>query len=637
MKRLMTSRMAAVCLLSVALSACVKSSNIPSTSSAASIESAKAFVNTDGITLSAPQYLMISIPGTFALSAPAGVSVTSANWDFGDGTTAQGTSVSQALFTLGANTVTVNVTDSLGTQMTFTQTVNVIAFSELLSCIGDLSISAPAQASPGASLNMSVNIPSCLANVQTGVTWDFGDSSAAGSGASVSHSYTNAGDYTVHVTVSYNNGGTTGGFTLTTSLTVVAPTPPPAPTPTPMPDPQPVPTPMPDPQPAPQPQPEPLPCPLPAGALTGVTAISQSLIQIGGVYYMMDGTHLTFYTSTDPDGNCSNFAQVRTCNNGVLSGDDTHIYLLCRNGVPQPQPQPQPAPVPDPQPAPQPDPMPAPTPTPVYTWTASETYTACSADCGGTQSQIFQCKNSDGTLVDNSNCTGAAPVVTRACDGNPAAVASTVINTGDDVGSSNACPHGHLGVVENHRQSTTKTVYACVDHHVAVSSVTTTYGSWTVDAYCRTDSAYQCKQDNLSRSQIDGRNAWVAKCASQVPVIKLFYQEISGLGSNRYGNGVPFYPTFMVEGGHCGPMKSHGWDNNYGAPKGSLVRDCTVSGDDQAWVAPTDKNAPCVVPAGVYVAEMCVSHQDDNHGHGNSGGGDGGNSGSGGHGQCGGH
>jgi len=665
-------------ILGILLAGCTHSSNVPTASdSKASVEVAKAAMNTDGITLTAPQYLMVSVSGHFALNVPSGLSLTAANWDFGDGTTGTGATVDHALFNLGANTVTVNVTDSLGTQMVFTQTVNVIGFSELLTCVGNLMLNAPGQVNIGTSFGMSVNVPSCVASVQTGISWDFGDGSAAGSGTTVAHSYSTPGDYTVHVTINYTDGsGAAQSFVLTTVVTAVDPNPPapsptptpapapapePAPAPAPVPDPTPAPVPVPDPTPAPTPVPDPTPvpvpapapspspCPLPAGALTGVSAVSQDLIQIDGVYYMMDGSHLTFFSTQTPDGACSSVAEVRQCVNGVLQGDANFIYLLCHNGMPAPQPTPTPAPDPAPAPAPAPTPapepapapVPAPQPAPVFTWVGTSNYTACSANCGGMQTQIFQCQNSDNVAVDNSNCTGSAPVVTRVCDGNPAAVASTSISTNDDVGSTANCPHERIGVVVNHRSSTTKTTYACVNHQVAVSSTTTSYGAWTTDAYCRVDSAYHCGQDSLTRSQINGRNAWIAKCAAQVPVLQLFESEFNADnktdgGSHRYGRGIPFYPTLMIEGGHCGPMKSHGWDDNYGAVAGSTVRDCTVFGDDQTWVAPTDVNAPCTVPAGVYVAKVCVAAQDSHNGGGNGdddddhhGGGDNGHSGGG--------
>lgn len=587
----LTAKLVVALMLSQALTACVKSTAVQSPEPSHSVGDAKAGNNTDGITVSIPQYMMLSISGHFALNVPSGISVTSASWDFGDGTTDTGESVDHALFNLGANTVTVNVTDSLGTQMSFTQAVTVIGYSEQFFCIADLALSAPQETVVNTGATMNLTIPSCVSAYQTGISWDFGDgSTASGNNISEKHNYSSAGDYTVHVTISYLYNDVAGSFVLSAPVSVLANAP------------------------------APIPCALPPGAMTGISLTSQMLLLIDGVYHMQDGSHLTFYSTQAPEGSCSGVSQVRTCTRGVLSGDENYIYLLCRGQIPtpapapapQPAPQPAPAPAPEPTPAPAPVPVPAPTPAPVstYGWVASANFTACTADCGGSQTQIFECRNSDGVLANNANCSGAAPLVTRVCDGNPQAVSSIVQSTGDDVGSTGLCPHQRIGVVVKHRQSTITTTYACVDHHVAVASTATVYSAWKTDAYCRVDSAYHCEQDKLTRAQIDGRNAWIAKCAAQVPVLSLFYSEFNANnktdgGSHRYGRGVPFYPTLMVQGTRCGAMKAHGWDNNYGGS--ADVRDCTLFGDDQPWIAPTNKNAPCDVPAGVYVAKVCVA------------------------------
>jgi PKD repeat protein len=223
----------------------------------------------DGISLSAPQFAMISIPISVSLNVPAGVTVLSAQWDFGDGITDSGTGpLDHTYFDVGTATVSVSLTDSLGTQMTLTQDINVLAYNERFTCVSGIRVSLPDYGTAGQPVNGSVTIPDCLTSSVSDVGWNFGDGSAAVAGLNVQHIYGSAGTYTV--TASVNAVSTI--FSISTSLDIAAgeispgpgPSPAPAPSPSPSPSPAPAPSPSPSPSPAPAPSPSPSPSPAPA-------------------------------------------------------------------------------------------------------------------------------------------------------------------------------------------------------------------------------------------------------------------------------------------------------------------------------------------------------------------------------------
>src|SRR5579885_1014107 len=70
----------------------------------------------DGVALSAPQIAMVSVPTNFTLNVPSGLTVTLAQWSFGDGSPIQNGAgpFSHAFFNAGPTTVQVTFTDSKG-------------------------------------------------------------------------------------------------------------------------------------------------------------------------------------------------------------------------------------------------------------------------------------------------------------------------------------------------------------------------------------------------------------------------------------------------------------------------------------------------------------------------------------------
>jgi len=223
---------------------------------------AKASSVVDGISLSSPQFALVSVPISVSLNIPSGVSVTNATWDYGDGSpTESGVGpMSHIYYNVGTSTVSVSFTDSLGTQMTLTQDIAVVAYNEGYLCISGLMVNTPSNATVGQPISASITVPNCMTNSVDTAHWDFGDGGST-DGLNVQYTYSASGTYTVTTTV--NLGGSV--FTVTSNIDVIGsnPSPSPSPTPTPSPDPSPTPTPTPTPSPSPGPSPSPTPSPSP--------------------------------------------------------------------------------------------------------------------------------------------------------------------------------------------------------------------------------------------------------------------------------------------------------------------------------------------------------------------------------------
>ncbi|HKT57719.1 MAG TPA: PKD domain-containing protein, partial [Microbacterium sp.] len=161
-------------------------------------------------------YMSCSFDGSGSTPA-AGTTITGYSWDFGDGSSPSTGATATHVFGLpGTYTVTLTVTGSNGASSRATTSVTAqmppapptaaqaTPSCTYLVCSFDASGSS---AMPGATI--------------TGYSWDFGDGSAAGSGATPSHRYTAAGTYTATVTVTDSNG-----LTDTSSKTVTLTAPP---------------------------------------------------------------------------------------------------------------------------------------------------------------------------------------------------------------------------------------------------------------------------------------------------------------------------------------------------------------------------------------------------------------------------
>ncbi|RPE78765.1 MULTISPECIES: PKD domain-containing protein [unclassified Frondihabitans] len=132
-------------------------------------------------------------------------SVASSAWDFGDGQTGTGKTVTHAYTQAGTYSVKLTVTDNEGLSSTSTSSVTVTAPR----------VNAPPTAAfTATTTNLGVSVSGAASTDSDGsissYAWDFGDGSSATT-ATASHTYIAAGTYTVTLTVKDNEGasGTT--------------------------------------------------------------------------------------------------------------------------------------------------------------------------------------------------------------------------------------------------------------------------------------------------------------------------------------------------------------------------------------------------------------------------------------------
>ena len=123
-------------------------------------------------------------------------------WDFGDGNTGSGTSVSHTYAASGTYDVTVTVTNSVGGSATESISINV---SDVPVPTGVAINASSLTVIEGTSIDFT---GSATDSTSTSLTyaWDFGDGTT-GSGESVSHTFTQSGTYTVTLTVTNGLGG----------------------------------------------------------------------------------------------------------------------------------------------------------------------------------------------------------------------------------------------------------------------------------------------------------------------------------------------------------------------------------------------------------------------------------------------
>lgn len=625
--------------------------------------STKTIVSAD-LAINGPQYGMAEQEHHFELAIPADVSLVAAQWNFGDGSTAvNGLGAQDHTYMLaGLYTVTVTVMASNGDSAVLTHVIQVLPATDGLECVRELSTSGPTQASVNQSITMSVYMPLCVSFRIGSVKWNFGDGTTS-SNQTASHAYTAAGTYNVSVDLFSRTNTTTPMFTLTRTVTVTGGSSTPE-----------------DPTPEnpsacstvgqsrestgdiyaeevacgingkktmsyrdritevcqvvndvklwketarvkelqSEGQCQSQACELPAEAMTGVDNVAMGILLINGKYYLSHGASKSFYSTQRPDGACSSVAQSRTCNNGVLSGSTSNVYLMCYNGcagigphgtvvtgvvvgeasVPkvcaygetgitdifnmvadktcengevivsdQRQGGIKTAGV-----------------CPTYSWVGSDSYGACSADCGGTQSRLFECRDNTGNLAASERCTSAQPAESRVCDGNPEAVRRNDISTAsEDASSSAVCPANQIGMISKTRTITTTKVYACLNHEVALESTSSVASDWVEERYCKDLVAHRCSQDSLSNEEANGRYKWLLKCRDQVPAIDEFLTAFEGYEKmtiykteNLILNGRIVYPTFLYKSG-------------------------------KPWLAPKSDKGSCSVPDGVYIATVCLA------------------------------
>lgn len=155
-----------------------------------------------GFTVSENQ-LVVTLTDT--TTPPTGDTITAWDWDFGDGTP-HGTTQNpvHTYATAGSYTITLIATASNGCTDTDAQPITVAA------CAG---INAAFTWAEDAAIDYQVDFNAASSVPSTGETitsysWDFGDTSPAGTGVSPSHTYSGPGTFVVTLTITDSNGCT---------------------------------------------------------------------------------------------------------------------------------------------------------------------------------------------------------------------------------------------------------------------------------------------------------------------------------------------------------------------------------------------------------------------------------------------
>jgi len=160
----------------------------------------------------------VTVTASTAGSSCSGATIASTQINFGDGTVVKAASASHAYNSAGTYTVTATATGSNGLTGTAQQKVTITANKPPVVALSVSPASGSAPLSVTASTAGSTAPNGSIASTSI----DFGDGTAAASGASASHVYSAAGSFTVKATVT-DNVGTKGSAQTSVSITAAAP------------------------------------------------------------------------------------------------------------------------------------------------------------------------------------------------------------------------------------------------------------------------------------------------------------------------------------------------------------------------------------------------------------------------------
>ena len=129
--------------------------------------------------------------------------ITSYNWNFGDGTTASGQEVTHRFTISGTFTVFLQVTDNSGNTGSTNKTVTISANQNPTAAF----VYSPSSPAVGDSVYFDASNSSDPDGSIVSFQWNFGDGHS-GSGQQIQHRFNNAGTYTVVLVVTDNSGNT---------------------------------------------------------------------------------------------------------------------------------------------------------------------------------------------------------------------------------------------------------------------------------------------------------------------------------------------------------------------------------------------------------------------------------------------
>ncbi len=181
-----------------------------------------------GVAISGPSTGVVGTPVTFTAAPATGATLpadTTFSWDFGDGSgvipASTNKTVTHVFSTTG--TFTVKVTASSATSgTTGTAQMNIAISSQAPATSVALTISGPSQATAGQQVTFSVT-PGATVPSDIAYSWTFSDGTAA-TGASVNHTFSNPGNYTVSVSASSaSTAGLSGQASLGVAVAAAGP------------------------------------------------------------------------------------------------------------------------------------------------------------------------------------------------------------------------------------------------------------------------------------------------------------------------------------------------------------------------------------------------------------------------------
>lgn len=320
---------------------------------------------TKDITLTGTQVGVEFNSYTFALDIPNGVTLKSADWNFGGSVPIRHSLTSESKsFAIGTHTFSVVVTDSNDKVTTLNHTITVLPISAGIDCtaseLATLEVTGSSQVPKGEAYDYSLNQPECIQNSISKIAWNFGDGSAVANTAQVEHTYAAKGDYVMSVSV-WLNQAASPSFSISRSINV-----------------QDVMEEFPGPV-TPPINPNACAvagstrtvdgsastkevacglngkrtdnykeqivqiCQMTSGSLSWVeqsktvVLVSEGTCQnqsctLAGQPAIAHGQTVKFYTSQAPTNSCESVQVSRTCTNGILSGSQNAVYATCQNG-----------------------------------------------------------------------------------------------------------------------------------------------------------------------------------------------------------------------------------------------------------------------------------------------------------------